>query len=172
MIPETVMFVNYGWSSKTQDPKLLLLPTLPGNALIAEFDRDIEIIRREFSVTEFETCSTTQPAQPLCITWSLEDGGLLKYFYTMTPPGMPKKRRRKMNMTVNQAINKARLKVRQQNPEKNVRQAQIQTALEFLEVSGFLEAETLILAGLPGRWETLVREFMMGYNPHNSRSRS
>ena len=83
MTPETVLFVFYKWSSKTQDPKLILLPTLPGNALTAEFDQDIETIKREFSVTEFETCSPPQPALPLCITWRLEDGGFLKYFYTM-----------------------------------------------------------------------------------------
>jgi hypothetical protein len=91
MTPETVLFVLYAWSSNTQDPKALAMAILnraarvpSTNPLMTELDRDVETIRKEFSVTEYEACSPPQPASPICIWWHLDNGGLLKFFYTMS----------------------------------------------------------------------------------------
>jgi hypothetical protein len=87
MSPETVLAVIYSWSSISGDPKALpkaILMGPSGNPLMAELDREIETIEKEFSVTESETCSPPQPAQPICIWWHLKDGSLLKFFYTLS----------------------------------------------------------------------------------------
>jgi TonB family protein len=82
MSPETVVSVVYTWSSKTQDPKLILIPNLPGNALSAEFARNVDSIMKEFSVTldGFEKCSPAQPGVP-CMHWPLDDGANLRFAY-------------------------------------------------------------------------------------------
>ena len=83
--PEWVLVVSYFYSSKNTAAIMIGQPNIPGiENPLAELDREIAIIQKEFSVGAPEKCATNPGAKPMpfCIQWPLEGGAYLKFALT------------------------------------------------------------------------------------------